>query len=781
MTAALRGSTWDHPRAYQPLNWITAHPALGVPPIDWTVRSLSNFADQPLEELTGDHDLLVLDHPTIGRGASSGLLLDLSHVAAAPTDAVGPSADSYRWENGIFALPIDAACHVSAHRPDLLPADQMGSWAQVEDVAARMAATGRYLSIPQVPIDLWCLLVTLLASSGEAVFASQSLAPREVLSQAVRRIQHLAQLSHPAARDYNPIDLLGHMADGDDIVGCPALFGYVNYSTDGFARHLLAFGGLPSDSGRPPRAVVGGAGIAVSAASAHPETSVAAARALCSAAIQAGAYAAHGGQPAHRQAWGKQRGQQADARFLRLHPRHHGHRVSAPDLARVHRAVHRLRGTAEARSRRPCGPRHRQRRPDRHLSPRHTQHGDANVTSPLEGLLVADLSQLVQGPFATQILGDLGADVVKVEPVTGDWLRSYSMGDTYVAGESLSFLAFNRNKRSLAVNVKDASGYAAVRELLRRADVVVENFRPGVMDRLGLGYEVLAADNPGLVYCASSGYGPDGPYLHRPGQDLLAQALTGLPFLQGNADDPPTPVGIGIADVSAGLHIAYAVMAALVSRSTTGRGQRIDVSLLNSLLAVQGQELTWYLHTRTLPTRSTAGLGSPLAGAPLGIYPTADGWLAIAMSSVALLARLLDVPSLLSYDSKNVMGGRDEVKRLLEQATLRWTTAALLEHLLAADVWCAPVQDYSQVVEDPQIRHNGILTQFDHPTAGAVTTVGQPVRFSETVSTTQLAPPLLGQHSREVLTELCGLTAADVESLLSSGAVKETTADIRNG
>jgi crotonobetainyl-CoA:carnitine CoA-transferase CaiB-like acyl-CoA transferase len=230
-------------------------------------------------------------------------------------------------------------------------------------------------------------------------------------------------------------------------------------------------------------------------------------------------------------------------------------------------------------------------------------------------------------------------------------------------------------------------------------------------------------------------------------------------------------VGIGIADLASGLHIAYAVLAALVHRNRTGQGQRVDVNLLNSIVAMQAQELTWYLHTREVPRRSNAGIGSPFVGAPLGIYRTSDGWIALAMNDVATVADLVGAQVDLPEPGKNVMDGRDSIKTALDLAIATWATEPLLEHLLAADIWCAPVQDYPAVVSDPQILHNQMIRTIEHPAAGRYQTVGPPVRFSQTPSTIDRPPPLLGQHTDDVLRELCGLDEASIEALRASGAV----------
>lgn len=266
------------------------------------------------------------------------------------------------------------------------------------------------------------------------------------------------------------------------------------------------------------------------------------------------------------------------------------------------------------------------------------------MSGPLEGLRIADFSQLVQGPNATQMLADMGAEVLKIEPLHGEWQRNWSLGDAYIEGESVSFLTFNRGKRSIALNLKDARGKEAALRIIRSCDVLLENFRPGVMDRLGLGYKFLAESQPELIYCASSGWGQEGPYVGRPGQDLLAQAVSGILTLNGKAGDPPSPVGMGIADLTASFHIVSGILAALYERNRTGMGQRIDVNLLNSAMALATQELTMYMNTGTVPERSAAGIGHPCVGAPMGVYPTKDGHIVVAMMSLGKVAELVGIP-----------------------------------------------------------------------------------------------------------------------------------------
>ncbi|GAA5036360.1 CaiB/BaiF CoA transferase family protein [Microbacterium fluvii] len=388
------------------------------------------------------------------------------------------------------------------------------------------------------------------------------------------------------------------------------------------------------------------------------------------------------------------------------------------------------------------------------------------MTGPLDGVLVADFSQLLQGPFATQAMADLGARIIKVEPLGGDWTRSYAMLNAYPGGESVSFLAFNRNKESIALDLKSPEGLELARSIIRRADVVVENFRPGVMDRLGIGYEASRVDNPGLVYVASSGFGVDGPYATRPGQDLLAQSVAGLPMLQGNAEDPPVAVGVSAADVAASFHIIYGTLAALIERGRTGIGQRVDVSLLNSVIAFQTQEFVATISSAEKPQRPAAGAGNAFTGAPYGIYRARNGYIAIAMNPLKLLAGILQIPELMDEESKNVMEGRDLVKPLLDAKIALWDRDELLDELLGHDVWCAPVNEFADVPNDPQVVHNRMFRTVEHPTAGEVTLVAPPIRFSNQSVERFEAPPLLGAHTRRIAEEFGGLDAEQIDALI---------------
>lgn len=390
---------------------------------------------------------------------------------------------------------------------------------------------------------------------------------------------------------------------------------------------------------------------------------------------------------------------------------------------------------------------------------------------PLNGIVIADFTQLAQGPFATQIMGDLGAEIVKIEGPAGDWMRGFALQDHHLGGESISYLAFNRNKKSIAINVKIAEGLELARDICRQADVVIENFRPGVMKKLGLDYESITKINPDIIYVSSTGYGGSGPYVTRPGQDLLAQAITGLPSTIGRKDDPPTPVPLGIADLTAGLHIVYGTLAALVNRLLTGEGQYVEVNLMNSLLTLQIQELTAFLSTRVQPDRSAAGVGSPWAGAPFGMYQTSDGWIALAMNPLNTLGKILDIPEFANVDKKSEIPRGDEYKLLIDAKIINWKTDELIETLLEHDIWCAPLQDYEKVIQDPQILHNEMIIEMTHPTAGKMQVLGMPIKFSKTPGQIYKAPPLLSEDALDITAKYSGMLPAEIQNLIDIGAV----------
>lgn len=372
---------------------------------------------------------------------------------------------------------------------------------------------------------------------------------------------------------------------------------------------------------------------------------------------------------------------------------------------------------------------------------------------PLSHVRVLDFTALLQGPLATQIFGDLGAEVIKFERPEGEWMRHWGILDSRTHGEIDSFLAFNRNKRSVSADLKDADTRARILEMAADAHVVVENFRPGVMDRLGLGYEAFRALNPAIVYACSSGYGQSGPYRDRPGQDMLAQALSGAMYLTGRACDPPTPCGIGIADEYTGMHLAVAMLAALSHARETGRGQKVEVDLLGCTVAAQQQELTVYLNRdepRDLP-RPRRNIGHVGATAPFGVYEAADGYFTMAMFPCPDLAVVLDLPWLAAYETGAQMyEHRDAVHERLSDVFAGRSRDHWLAILSEGGVWCAPVQAYGDLEADPQMVHKNMFWDVPIGTDGETfRTVASPFTFSETPPRVYRGVPGVGQHTAE--------------------------------
>ncbi|SDF03254.1 CaiB/BaiF CoA transferase family protein [Limimaricola pyoseonensis] len=391
----------------------------------------------------------------------------------------------------------------------------------------------------------------------------------------------------------------------------------------------------------------------------------------------------------------------------------------------------------------------------------------------LSGLRILDFSHLLQGPFATQLLADLGADVIKIErPGKGDLFRSLTFRNKWVGGtESPNHLAWNRNKRSLALDLKSAEAREIIMKMAEEADVVVQNFRPGVMARLGYGYEAFAAVNPRIVYCSGSGYGEEGPYVSRPGQDMLIQGLTGIMAATGQADQPPTPVGAGFSDQVGAMNMVYGILAALLWRERSGKGQEIKVNLMAGMLAHQNQEMVMAMNFNEDFERPNSGIGHPGMDAPFGTYPTRDGWITIAMSPYARLVEVLGNPDLSRFDDPAILyDRRDEVWAALAEETRRFGSDDLLDRLLEADIWCGRVKSHLEVADDPQVRHMGMITSYTHPTAGEVKCVAPAVKFSDTPASIRRHAPLVGEHSREILAEL-GYDAAQLDQLAQKGVV----------
>ncbi|HMN10200.1 MAG TPA: CoA transferase [Gemmatimonadaceae bacterium] len=378
----------------------------------------------------------------------------------------------------------------------------------------------------------------------------------------------------------------------------------------------------------------------------------------------------------------------------------------------------------------------------------------------LDGVRVLDLTQVMAGPFCTMQLGDMGADVIKVEPPgTGDLSRSMGGAPLRMTGDdNAPFFALNRNKRSVTLDLKDPADRERFRALARTADVVVENFRPGVTQRLGVDYATLSALNPRLVYASISGFGQDGPYADRPGFDLIAQGMAGVMSVTGEPGRAPVKCGIPIADLAAGLYATTGILAALLARERTGRGQHIETSLYDAALALSVWESTEYWCTGVAPQ----AMGSAhRLNAPYQVFATRDGHVALAALTPQQweqLCRVLGRPALASDQrfgtNAQRMAHREALVRVIEEVLAARTSDEWVEALLAAGVPAGPIHDYAQALDDPHTRARHMVMEIEHPVEGVIKSLGFPVRMGGTPLAVRRAPPLLGQHTAEVMGEL---------------------------
>jgi len=405
---------------------------------------------------------------------------------------------------------------------------------------------------------------------------------------------------------------------------------------------------------------------------------------------------------------------------------------------------------------------------------------------PLENVRILDFTIMMQGPHGSMMLGDLGAEIWKVERPTrlggprGMPDERYGLHGGYTKNPeentwyASSFLAHNRNKKSLTVDLKKPEGRAILLRLVEHCDVVYENFRPGALDRAGLGYEDCRRVNPSIIYASATGYGPDGPYAHRPGQDLLAQALSGAAVMNAPADGRPTLVGISFADTFGGVYGAFAVLAALYHRRCTGEGQRVNVCLLDSSIAALSEMAVHYLNTGAEPERGSPNHGIPFIPTPYGIYKTKDGYMAISgAQTVPKLSKVLGLPNLTEdprFDTfwKRVQN-RGEMDAVLEGALKAKTTAEWMELFEKADLWAAPVQRFPEAFADPQVRHNQMVLTVDSP-VGPLKLPGFPYKLAKTPCQVRLAPPKLGEHTDEIL-QTAGYTAAEIAAFRAAEAI----------
>ena len=385
---------------------------------------------------------------------------------------------------------------------------------------------------------------------------------------------------------------------------------------------------------------------------------------------------------------------------------------------------------------------------------------------PLVGLSVLDFSQFLAGPSAALRLADMGARVIKIErPKTGDLSRQLYISNLALDGESTLFHSINRNKESFAADLKNERDRQLVYDLVAHADVMIQNFRPGVIERLGFDYKTVSKDNPKLVYGEVTGYGKLGPWRNKPGQDLLAQSLSGLPWLNGNADQPPLPLGLSVADLFAGAHLVQGILACLVRRGITGRGGRVEVSLMESVLDAQFELLTTFLNDGGKPpVRSAVNNGNAYLGAPYGIYQTADGSLALAMGSVTRLGELLECPAMASYaDPKSWFESRDEIKHILANHLKTRTTDEWLAVLEPADIWCSDVFTWSKLVKHDAFKALDMIQDVTCRDGSILRTTRCPIRIDGEIYKSSNGAPRVGQHTEDITQEFELCTASGLD------------------
>jgi crotonobetainyl-CoA:carnitine CoA-transferase CaiB-like acyl-CoA transferase len=390
----------------------------------------------------------------------------------------------------------------------------------------------------------------------------------------------------------------------------------------------------------------------------------------------------------------------------------------------------------------------------------------------LKGIRVLSFNHFLMGPVGVQFLADLGADVIAIEPPDGAFQRKWGgVGNKSVDGQTMLLLTGNRNKRSLTLDLKKPEAVEIARKLIATADVLAENYRPGVLDKLGLGFAEARKIKPDIIYAAASGYGADGPYVNRPGQDLLVQALSGLATITGTREHGPRAVGVSAIDHHGAALFAAGILAALVRKERTGQGGRVDVSLLSAAIDLQMESFTCYLNgERSDDVRQPGSIAGWIYGAPYGIYATRDGHIAISLGSLDTLGDALEIPVEQRIPDSEAYSRRVDAAEIIAARVAGLTTAECVEKLEARGIWHAAINDYCDVVADPQVTHNKSFQTVKGATGSPVTLVSHPVRYDGEVPEIRLPPQKLGAQSEEILQEL-GYDAAQVQALCAKGAV----------
>lgn len=392
----------------------------------------------------------------------------------------------------------------------------------------------------------------------------------------------------------------------------------------------------------------------------------------------------------------------------------------------------------------------------------------------LEGIRVVSFNHFLMGPVGVQFLADLGADVIAVEPLGGAFQRKWGGANRSVDGQTMLQLTGNRNKRSLAIDLKSPEGLAIARRLVASADVVAENFRPGVMDKLGLGYEAIRKVNPKVIYAAASGFGPSGPYAKRPGQDLIVQAMSGLAAITGTRAGGPRAVGVSVVDHHGAALFAAGILAALLKRERFGEGARVDVSLLDAALDLQMESLVCFMNgKRDDDVRQRGRIAGWYYSAPYGIYPTRDGDIAISLGSLDVIAEVLEIPHGERVPAEDAYERGEEASAAIARALLKRSAADWSAIFSQRDIWHAVVGDYASLADDPQVAHNGNFVTTPGASGTPVTLVAHPVRYDGEAPPVRLPPQELGAQNAEVLADL-GYSAAEIAQFQKAGVLGGT-------
>lgn len=401
---------------------------------------------------------------------------------------------------------------------------------------------------------------------------------------------------------------------------------------------------------------------------------------------------------------------------------------------------------------------------------------EQQANGPLQGLRVLDLTQMLAGPLCTMRLGDLGADVLKIEaPGTGEWTRTHGFANAEIAGHTTAYLGLNRNKRSVALDLKSADGVAIFKKLAERADIIVQNFRVGTVERLGIGYDAIAEIHPGIIYGYISGFGEEGPYKNRPGQDLALQGYSGSMWSVGRDGDPPTASALWAVDAMTGYQLLGGLLSALWARERTGRGQKVSVSMLGVVMDCQCQELMTAFNLGIVPERSNRPFAHAWVTAPYGSYRTSDGWINLSQVPLDQLGAALDDERLQAMTWSDGIDRRDEVYDIVAEILPRRTTAEWMDLFDRQKIWCSPVYTYLDLMNDPHVKTTNMIATVQHPEAGTLKMPNIPLTMSETPGSIRMPPPLLGEHTSEALREWLGHDDATMEHLEKAGLVAMQT------